>query len=274
MRTTRRPELAAMFSRRQIRFTATSTYARTFAAVAVAGCIACNDGESPSAPRRVLTTIAVSVGSAAIEVGELTAASVAALDQNGDPMDVGAPAWTSDRPEIAAVNPETGLVFAIAPGSATISVTVDGKTGTRTVTVAKAPAIRINEAQPKRETSGGWVELFNPTDRPVDLSGWTMIDNNFFGPTYTFATGSVIPPNGFFVVEGKDLPFGIDGTDSAYLFSRFGVLVDVVSWPTPPAVTFGRCPDGGTRFGDTAAPTKGGPNVCPQTGALGAVRSE
>lgn len=263
-----------MASRRPIGFTAASECARTFAIVALAGGVACSDGDSPVAPRRILTTVAVSVGSPTIEVGELTAASASAFDQTGAPIETGAVAWTSDKPEVVAVNPTIGLIFAIAPGTATITATVGGKTGTRVITVAKAPTIRINEVQPKGDTSLGWIEFFNPTASAVDLSGWKLIDNNFFGPTYTLPSGSIIQPNGFLVVEEAVLPFGIDGTDDAYLFSRFGVLVDTVFWPTQPNVTFGRCPDGGAGFGDTSTSTKGGPNVCEQRGALGTTRSE
>jgi hypothetical protein len=161
-------------------------------------------------------------------------------------------------------------VFGVAPGTATISATANGKTGTRTITVAKAPAVRINEVQPRGDARDGWIELFNPTTAAVDLSGWMLIDNNFYGPTYTLPAGSIIPPNGFFVVEEASLPFGIDSPDSAYLFSRFGVLVDVTLWLSQPDATVGRCPDGGSQLGDTTAPTKGAPNVCGQQGSLGA----
>jgi hypothetical protein len=261
-----------MFSCRQLK-PATSTYAGVIVAIAIASAVACSDGDAPVAPRHVLTTVEVSVGSSALEVGELRTATITTLDQDGAPIPAGTVKWSSANPEVAIVNPTAGIVFGIAPGTVTITATVDGKTGSRTVTVATAPRIRINEVQPKGDTPNGWIELFNPTAAAVDLAGWTFIDNNFFGPTYTFPAGSIIPPNGFFVVEEASLPFGIDGTDDAYLFSRFGTLVDIVFWPTQPNITYGRCPDGGTRFGDTTAPTKGTSNGC-DAGALGAARSE
>ena len=258
-----------MFLRRQLDRTAFAS-SRAIAAIAIATAFACSDGDSPVAPRPALTTVAVSVGSPAIEVGELTGATAAMLDQNGAPIPGGVVAWESDKPEIAAVNPTTGLVFGIAPGTATVTATVNGKRGSRAVTVAQAPRIRINEVEPNGDTPGGWIEFFNPTAAAVDLSGWTLIDNNFFGRTYTFPTGSIIQPNGFLVVDEASLPFGLDATDDAYLFSRFGVLVDIVFWPTQPNITFGRCPNGGDSFGDTSAPTKGSANQCNNTGALGA----
>src|SRR4051812_34686791 len=108
IRVIRSPERASMFPRRQIHL---------LVALAFSSVAACNDADSPAAPRRVLTTVVVSVGSPAIEVGELTGATISALDQDGAPIETGAVAWTSDKPEVAAVNPTTGLIFAIAPGT-------------------------------------------------------------------------------------------------------------------------------------------------------------
>jgi hypothetical protein len=65
---------------------------------------ACADDDPPVATGRVLTTVNVSVGSAAIEVGEITGAKASGLDQDGAPMTVGTVSWASDDPGIAAVN--------------------------------------------------------------------------------------------------------------------------------------------------------------------------
>ncbi|MFN3588775.1 MAG: beta strand repeat-containing protein, partial [Spirosomataceae bacterium] len=47
--------------------------------------------------------------------------------------------WTSSNENIATVNITTGLVSAVAPGTATITYTVGSSTATRTVTVTAAP---------------------------------------------------------------------------------------------------------------------------------------
>ena len=189
------------------------------ATVVLLAASACSDkNDAPMAPTRVLTTVNVSVGAGAIEVGEITGATAVGLDQDGAPITVGAVTWSSETPTIAAVNPATGFIFALAPGSTTISaMTSDGKVGERTLVVKTAPAIRINEVQPKADTPNGWVEFFNPTADAVDLSGWTLIDNNFFGPQYTFPAGSIIQPGGFLVTEETALPFGVDATDDLHL---------------------------------------------------------
>src|SRR6185503_20064207 len=100
--------------------------------------------------------------------------------------------WSSETPTIAAAHPVSGLLFGIAPGTTRIIASSDGKTGERAVTVTAAPAIRINEVQPKAGAPGGWIEFFNPTSAAVDMSGWTLIGNDFFGPDFKFPAGSVI----------------------------------------------------------------------------------
>ena len=225
---------------------------------------ACSDDDGPGAPaRRVLTRISISVPADPIEVGQSISAVAVGLDQNGKPLTMGPVTWASDKPEVAAVQPSSGSIFGISEGSATITASFGGQAGERTIAVAKSAHIQINEVQPAANTRDGWIELFNPTTNVVDMSGWTLIDSNFFGPTFTFATGSMIQPGGFLVVEESALPFDLDARDNAALFSRFGVLVDLTFWPGQPGTTYGRCPNGNALFDVTRAPTKGASNACP-----------
>ena len=224
---------------------------------------ACNDSDGPVEPARVLTTINVSVGAGTIEVGEQAGAIATGVDQAGGPIDPGALTWSSDQPNIAAVNPTTGLVFGLTPGTAHITATTaSGKTGDRSVTVVRAAHIRINEVQPRDGVPNGWVEFFNPTTAAVDMSDWTLIDDTFFGGSYTFPAGSVIQSGGFLVVEATALPFKLTAPDDLFLFSRFGVAVDIAFWPQMPETTYGRCPDGNAFFDVTKAATKGATNSC------------
>ena len=223
---------------------------------------ACGGDATQPAPR-VLTTVNVSVGSVLIEIGQMTVAAASGFDQDGTPIATGAVTWVSDAPSIAAVNPTTGLIFAIAPGTTRITATVDGKSGERTITVTKAPAIRINEVQPKGDTPAGWIEFYNPTAALVDMSEWTLVGSNFFAPIFTFPAGTVIGAGGYLVVEEATLPFRLDAPDELHLFSRFGVQVDGEFWGAQPATTFGRCPDGASEFVPTKSITKGSANLCP-----------
>jgi hypothetical protein len=230
----------------------------------VVGLGACSDDDAPSEPSpRVLTTISISLPVDAIELGQSITAIAVGLDQDGAPLTIGPVTWSSDKPEVAAVQTSSGSVFGLSEGTATITASFDGKTGERTIAVARSPRIEINEIQPAANSRDGWIEFFNPTTKAADISGWTLIDSNFFGPTFTFPAGSVLQPGGFLVVEESALPFDLDGTDDTSLFSRFGVLVDLIFWPGQPGTTYGRCPNGNTLFDVTRAPTKGAANACP-----------
>ncbi len=49
-----------------------------------------------------------------------------------------------------------------------------------------------------------WVELFNPTDQPIDLTGWTIGDalspGEYGSGLYYFPAGAVIPPHSFVTI--------------------------------------------------------------------------
>ena len=223
----------------------------------------CNDDITVSLPSPSLTTIDVSVATTQMEVGQEATATARGRDQYGVPVDIGPITWTSRHPEVALINPSTGAMLAIAPGTTEISASVDGKSGQRTITVATAPAIRINEVQPRDASTTGWLELVNPTSSAVDLTGWALIDANFFGPVYTFPPNTVITPGARLVIDDTGLPFMLDAADDVHLFSRFGVRVDGATWVAQAARTRSRCPDGTGEFRDTATPTKGLANACP-----------
>lgn len=222
----------------------------------------CNYDITASLPSPSLT-IDVSVATTQMEVGQEATATARGRDQYGVPVDIGPITWTSRHPEVAVINPNTGAMLAIAPGTTEITATVDGKSGQRTITVATAPAVRVNEVQPRDASNTGWVELVNTTSSAVDLAGWALIDANFFGPVYSFPPNTVITPGARLVIDDIALPFALDAADDVRLFSRFGVLVDGATWVAQPARTRSRCPDGTGEFRDTATPTKGMANACP-----------
>lgn len=241
---------------RRLRYVATLT-------LSVFGVVACKEADQPTAPKRVLTSVSVTIPATTLEVGEMSSAVAVGLDQNGEPIQTVAANWETDEPGVAAIHPSSGLLLAIAPGTTRVRAMIDGRVGERVLTVRTALAVRINEIQPRGDDPTGWLEFVNATNDPVDISGWSLIDSNFFGPQYRFATGTVIPARGFLVVEESALPFGVDATDALHMFSRFGVQVDQAGWSGQINTTLGRCPDGTGGFVLTTAPTKGTPNACP-----------
>jgi plastocyanin len=94
---------------------------------------ACN-GDGPSATREV-ATVQITTSTATLEPGETSQFTAVALDAGGVTIpNAGAPAWSSSATSVASVD-QTGLVLAVTLGTASISATISGKTGSRLVTV-------------------------------------------------------------------------------------------------------------------------------------------
>jgi hypothetical protein len=231
---------------------------KTITGLLTAGTIGCG-GYGYDAPRTP-AAVSVSLAASAIEVGESTTAIAVALDQYGAPI-AGVATYSSSAPEVAGVNPTTGAVLAIAPGTTEITVAIGGTSGHHALTVTAAP-IRINEIRPDGDANGGWVELFNPSTSDVDLSGWTLTGVDVF-QSLRLPAGVRILAGGYKVIDESHFPAGLRAADTFHLFSSFGVQVDSYAWTTNPVTSFGRCADGTGPFITTTASTRGGVNACP-----------
>ena len=223
--------------------------------------MACSRGSGSTTPsERVLTSVSVSAHFA-VEVGQFDTATATPLDQYGAPMVAGTVTWSSSSPTVAGVSPTAGVILAVAPGTTVITATIDGKTGQKSISVFKSP-IRVNEVRPNGNAPGGWVELFNPTEGPIDLTNWTLTNGNIV-QTFVLPAGTIILAGEFLVIDEAQIPGGLGATDAVHLFSRFGVQVDGLFWPGDVDTSFGRCPDRTGEFVATTAPTKGAANACP-----------
>ncbi len=84
--------------------------------------------------------------------------------------------------------------------------------------------------------SGGypdWVELYNQSEKTVDISGFGLSDDLFGGVKYALPTGSVLAPGELIVIwcSGESTtpmhaPFKLSETDSVVLFDASGNPVD------------------------------------------------
>ena len=82
-------------------------------------------------------SVEVTPGSAAVVAGQTVQLSATVRDQSGTP--IGRPVtWASDNTQVATVS-GSGLVTAAAAGSASITASADGVTGSSSVTVSPAP---------------------------------------------------------------------------------------------------------------------------------------
>lgn len=224
-------------------------------AAVIAGC---NASDSTAGP--VVTTLRLTLARETIEIGEANTSSVLVLDQFGDTVMV-SPRFSSSVPTVVGINPFTGTMIALSAGTTQITATFGLKSATKVVTVL-ASAVRVNEVKPNGEGPGGWVELFNPTNAPINMSGW-VITTAKHTAAFTFPAGVMIAANGFLTVEEADFPEGLKSVDEVHLFNPFRAQADAFSWPENPVTSFGRCPEGTGPFITNMAPSKTRANQCP-----------
>jgi galactose oxidase-like protein/Big-like domain-containing protein len=115
-------------------------------------------------------SVEVSPDSVSIAVGETRQLAAALQDAGGEPLTGRPVSWATDDPQVATVS-STGLVSAVAPGTATITATSEGKSGAARVTViaASAPVASV-EVEPTAPTVAvGSTVLLTAT--PEDAAG-------------------------------------------------------------------------------------------------------
>ena len=94
----------------------------------------CKSTEGPEP--QVTTSVQVSSSPTQIAVNETAQASAVVKDQNGQALTGKTINWISLNPTVATVS-SAGLIRGVAPGNATINGTVDGVTGSATITVSQ-----------------------------------------------------------------------------------------------------------------------------------------
>ncbi len=105
----------------------------------------CGGGGAPAEPpppvfreRQVLTSMSVSLTPASVPAGQSATAALAALDQHGQPMTVGATGWESSRIDVATIS-AAGVVTALATGTTIISARVGSVEGKSSFVVTPPP---------------------------------------------------------------------------------------------------------------------------------------
>jgi len=114
-----------------------------------------------------------------------------------------------------------------------------------------------------------WMEIYNPSDAEVDMSGFGVYDKP--DAKFTFPSGTTIAAKGYLVIVcDKDLAtsdpatyanFGISsGGETVYLVDATDAVIDEVDVPAMDlGLSYARIPDGGDVF-ENANPTKGAAN--------------
>jgi hypothetical protein len=117
-----------------------------------------------------------------------------------------------------------------------------------------------------------WVELYNASGAPVDVSGMFLTDDLGAAPTWSFPPGTVIPALGHVVVfcdddagDGPlhaDFKLGASGEELGLFDVDGTTLLDFIAWrPQFDEVSFGRYADGKQFFRFLPTPTPGSSNT-------------
>ena len=128
-----------------------------------------------------------------------------------------------------------------------------------------AQSVVINEVKPATGSGEKWIELYNPTDKSADLSGWRIVRGGKNWGGNDIAT--TISAGGFYTVDAKansdSLPTST-GT-AVELWSgteKKGSRVDSVTYPTlAEGQSYGRTTDGSSDWKTFDAPTKNATNT-------------
>ncbi len=167
-------------------------------AVAVLVGLACS--ESGSEPSAVPTTVTVSPGTVSLAaLGATQQFSASVRDQNGNLMTSVAVTWSTSSQAVAIVS-SSGLVEAVANGTAQVTAAAGSASGTATVTVSQEPAAIVRD-----EGDGQSAPVTQPVPDPIVALVRDAGNNPVEGVTVTFTVstggGTVSPAS---AVTGPD----------------------------------------------------------------------
>lgn len=115
-----------------------------------------------------------------------------------------------------------------------------------------------------------WVELYNTTSSPIDLSGLYLSDDPLDLMKWPFPVPTVIPANGFLIVwadndvfqTGLHAGFKLSSSGESVYLSNGATIFDQVNFGIQTTdIAYARCPDGGATFA-YVVPTYAATNNC------------
>ncbi len=162
---------------------------------------ATSEGKSGTATVTVtnvpVASVVVTPASPTIQVGATAQLSATPKDANGNVLTGRVVTWASGNTAVATVS-GSGLVTGVAAGSANITATSEGKSGTATATVTSVPVASVTVAPPSATIAvNGMVQLMAT---PKDANG-----NPLSGRVVTWASDNA----GVATVSGSGLVTGV-----------------------------------------------------------------
>ena len=139
------------------------------------------------------------------------------------------------------------------------------------------PALRINELMASNQATvqdatgawSDWIELLNPTDATVDLTGWTITDTLTEPDRHTLGALSIQPGEHLLLWADKETDLGLDHLSFALdeegeatgLFAPDGTAIDGLRFEDQAEdISLGRVPDGGDTWTLCSPATPGASN--------------
>jgi uncharacterized protein YjdB len=153
--------------------------------------VSCKDSRGPSEPAKaVVAQVVVTPNPSTVPVGETAQLQAEAQTSDGQAVVGRATTWSTTTSNFISVGSD-GRVTGIAVGVATVSATVDGKTGSTTVTVTPAPVSAINVTLPNGTLEQG--ETVQATAVLFDKFGYPLTGRAVTWSTSNQAVAQVTP---------------------------------------------------------------------------------
>ena len=128
----------------------------------------------------------------------------------------------------------------------------------------------VNLLYVDNEFPDSWIELYNTTNKSINLRGYAVGDSEKYSKAYILPNSAQIPSNGHLVIYCDKEEYGLhtdfrveSGKGSLYLFNPKGEIIDQVSFAKMPSpdVAYGRSSDNADEWGYMVTPTPGAANM-------------
>jgi len=129
-----------------------------------------------------VASVDVTPPSASVQAGQTVQLTATPRDAGGTPLSGRTVTWSSSNTAVATVS-NSGLVSGVTPGTATITATSEGKSGTSSVTVTNVPVATVDVTPPSASVQAG--QTVQLTGTPRDAGG-----NPLSGRTVTWSSSN------------------------------------------------------------------------------------
>src|SRR5437867_11914050 len=115
-------------------------------------------------PPPAVASVDVTPPSASVQAGQTVQLTATPKDANGAPLSGRTVTWSSSNTTVATVS-NSGLVSGVTPGTATITATSEGKSGTSSITVTNVPVATVDVTPPSASVQAGQTVQLTGTPR-------------------------------------------------------------------------------------------------------------